>query len=117
MTNTWFSLLIIAGLQSELSSAYGDDLMHLLPVSSSGSGSNLPDPEEGANCDVLARRLQRKMAQKEAQQRYRCAPYPKFRHAEVLQAGGLPISCQKRGCTCDSSHLPISHTLNAVAVV
>ena len=47
--------------------------MHLLPLSSSGSGSNLPDAEEVANSDVLARRLQRKMAQKEAQQRYRCA--------------------------------------------
>ncbi len=65
----------LAGLQSELSSAYGDDIMHLLPLSSSGSGSNLLDQEEAANSDVLARRLQRKMAQKEAQQRYRCAAY------------------------------------------
>ena len=66
----------MAGLQTELSSTYGDDIMHLLPLSSSGSGSNLLDAEEGTNPDVLARRLQRKMAQKEAQQRYRCAASP-----------------------------------------
>ena len=58
------------------SAACGDDVIMQLPLlSSSGSGSTLPDPADGLNkadSHDLERRLQRKMAQKEAQQRYRC---------------------------------------------
>ena len=51
-----------------------DLLPDLLPLSSSGSGFSLPYPADGTDMGDgtgLERRMQRKLAQKEAQQRYR----------------------------------------------
>ena len=71
-------LLALAGFEAELPAGLAHNaLPHLLPLSSSGSGSSLPDPAEAAERGEggeVQRSLQRKLAQKEAQQRYRCVP-------------------------------------------
>jgi hypothetical protein len=79
-----------------------------LSISSSGSGSSLSDPPEAADragsADV-ERGLQRKLAQKEAQQRYRCVDSA----AEPMLAGtgtsdlfhrSRSVACHEPGLTC-----------------